>query len=405
MSFFAKIFKKSEKRNKPKLTDPYPTLGTSLLFGDLVSDYSALSLGVVFRCVDLISDNIAMLPIMVKKKSGTGKTNIVKNSPVNLLFDSNSWHMSYYNFIKLTVQNILLKGNSYAYIQRSEDGTPVNLVFLRPSQVNVNYDEAKDVVTYTIPKFTTRQVVPESDMLHFKKFTWNSVNGVSVLNFARTLLDTSIATEEAAKNFFAGGCNLQGVLKVNAPLTQQQREQLLDSWRNTYTSGNNGIALIQGNMDYQTIATDPEKAQMTEARVFNAKMLCMFFGVLPSQIGLTDKAGSNFEDEQIAFVQNTLQPIITLIEQEMTRKLIKQGLNQKIILDSNAILRTNKAAQASYYSTMVNSSILSINECRRDLGYSDVEGGDDHRVAYSDVSQNSVEQQSSQNEEQTEQTE
>ena len=399
MSFFSKIFKKAEKRNTHKFTDPFPHMGTSLLFGDLIQDYSALSLGVVFRCVDLISDNIAMLPIMVKKKSGNGKTNIVKNSPVNLLFDGNSWHMSYYNFMKLTVQNILLKGNSFAYIQRSEDGTPINLVFLRPSEVNINYDEINDKVTYTIPKFTSRIRVPESDMLHFKKFTWNSVEGVSVLNFASTLLDTSIATEEAAKNFFAGGCNLQGILKVNAPLTQQQREQLLDSWRTTYTSGNNGIALIQGNMEYQTIATDPEKAQMTEARLFNAKMLCMFFGVLPSQIGLIDKTGSNFEEEQIAFLTNTLQPIITLIEQEMTRKLIKQGLNQKVILDSNAILRTNKAAQSSYYSTMVNSSILSINECRRDLGYADVEGGDDHRVAYSDVAQNSVEEQSKQEKE------
>ena len=58
-----------------------------------------------------------------------------------------------------------------------------------------------------------------------------------------------------------------------------------------------------------------------------------------------------------------------MIEEELNRKLVGGGENLEINLDETAILRTNKAEQASYYSTLLSMGVLSINEVRKELGF------------------------------------
>ena len=66
--------------------------------------------------------------------------------------------------------------------------------------------------------------------------------------------------------------------------------------------------------------------------------------------------------------------------------------NLKIIFDTNALLRGTKTKQSTYYSTLIQCGVLSINEVRKDLGYNSVEGGDRNIVAYSDINQNAIQQ-------------
>lgn len=80
-----------------------------------------------------------------------------------------------------------------------------------------------------------------------------------------------------------------------------------------------------------------------------------------------------------------------MVEEEFTRKLIKpseEGL--EVNLDETAILKADKSAIASYYSTLLQNGVLCVNEVRRELGFSPIEGGDKHTVAYTDISQNTI---------------
>ena len=80
-----------------------------------------------------------------------------------------------------------------------------------------------------------------------------------------------------------------------------------------------------------------------------------------------------------------------MVEQEFTRKLLKPSeSNLEINLDETYLLKTDKTATASYYSTLIDKGILCINEARNELGYSDIEGGDKHLIAYTDISQNTI---------------
>ena len=65
--------------------------------------------------------------------------------------------------------------------------------------------------------------------------------------------------------------------------------------------------------------------------------------------------------------------------------------NLSVTLETNEILRTDKQAQSSYYSSLIGTGVLSINEVRKELGYNGIgEDGDKHIVAYSDINQNTI---------------
>jgi hypothetical protein len=81
-----------------------------------------------------------------------------------------------------------------------------------------------------------------------------------------------------------------------------------------------------------------------------------------------------------------------MIENEFNKKLLKQTeYNLNIILETNEILRTDKAAQSSYYSTLINSGVLSINEVSKEIGYNGIgEDCDKHYLMFNDASKASI---------------
>ena len=80
-----------------------------------------------------------------------------------------------------------------------------------------------------------------------------------------------------------------------------------------------------------------------------------------------------------------------MIEAEFNRKLLKPSeRNLNIILETNEILRVDKSAQSGYYASMISNGIMSINEVRKELGLTAIEGGDEHIIPYTDVNQNTV---------------
>ena len=54
------------------------------------------------------------------------------------------------------------------------------------------------------------------------------------------------------------------------------------------------------------------------------------------------------------------------------------------------MLKANKKEEAEYLVKLSTNGILTPNECRSQLGYQPVEGGDDLHIAFSDASQNKL---------------
>ena len=365
--------------------------GTILSWAGL-SGLGALNLSTFYRGVQLISTSISQLPIYTKKINGKGTSNILKNHPTNLLWDNPSSLVDRVTMIRSVVQNVILKGNAYVYIERAEDGTPLSLRYLPSSDVTINYVKERNFLCYNCSYILNGKNLNPADMLHFKLFSFDGIQGVSLLKYSTQSVDTANATNQHAKEFFESGTNkASGILTVNSQLSEKQRLQILNTWNTTYSSGKAGLAVLQGNMSYQPLSVNADEAQMLESREFNQADVAQWLNLNPAQLGLKGfQTYTNFEDSQSELLQRTLLPYINMIENELTRKLIVNEKNVKIVLDTVGYLRPNKKAQSEYYVALVSGGILSINEARSELGYPAIDGGETPIIPYTDINQNKI---------------
>lgn len=365
---------------------------SALPFFPFTNSNSAMNLSAVYRAVELISNSIATLPIKVLI-SGKTDRNEVEQHPVKLLFSDRNQNnlISKFTLIKLLVQSVLLRGNGFCLIERAKDGTPNNLRYLEANDVQIVYDKNKNTLYYDVP--TIKERVRPSEMIHLVMHTYDGIKGISVLQNAARSLGIAHANDNAAKQFFENGMNLSGILTVQGPVSQKQREDIRSAWNETYTANGAGLTVLQGNMTYQSVQLSAKESQMLESRQFSVTDIARFFGISPVLLGDLSKASySSLEAVQNDFLVHCLQPYITMIENEFDRKLLSVSEdNLSIVLETNEILRTDKAAQSNYYSTLINSGVLSINEVRKELGYNGIgEDGDKHYLLFNDASKASI---------------
>lgn len=380
------IFKKKEKRGLQYVSN----YSDGLLFGQMVNNNGALALSAVYRAVELISDNIAILPIKLKNIEKEHIAEVETHNLLDIWQNRNGNYISKFNLIKLLVQSVLLHGNGYAYIERDKDGNVVDITYLENGDVAVNYNKHSKRLTYTVTSL--RKKVEPCNIIHLLKNSYNGIEGKSVISFANRSINNANQAENQSLNFYQSGCNLSGILTVQGQLNDQQKEQIRNSWNQAYNGNGQGLAVLQGNMNYQPISVNAHDAQLLEARQYNVNDIARFFGVNPILLGENNGVSlGSMEQIQQQFISYTLQPYITLIEEEFNRKLLKPSeFNLKIELDTTALIKSDKTATASYYSTLLDKGVMCINEVRKELGYNKIDGGDTHLIAYTDIAQNTI---------------
>lgn len=378
-------FRKLEQPKDTETRSAFSGYSDGLIFGTINSSSGASNLSAYYRGVDIISDNIAILPIKAMFRDGESND----AHPLNLILEN------HYLLVKMLIESVLNRGNGFAYIYRNPDGSVRGLRYLNANDVSINYDKNRpERLSYNCSLVSAKPIEP-CNMIHLKRKTVDGVNGISIVSYASRTLGIAHATENAAKDFFGNGCNLGGVLTVQGNLSDAQRTQIRESWHSAYCGGSAGIAILPGNMQYQAIQLNSEDSQLLQSRVFNVAEIARYLGISPVLLGDLTGASAYGSIEQIQqqFLLHTLQPYIVMIEEEFTEKLLKPSErgSMRINLDEKALLRTDKSTQANYYSTLINTGILSVNEARKEMGYMPIENGDKHFVAFTDLAQNTIE--------------
>lgn len=208
-------------------------------------------------------------------------------------------------------------------------------------------------------------------MLHFKYYTEaNGVRGLSVLTFARQSLGIATDAEQAAEKFFKSGLAQSGYLKSAVPISDIQKEQIRQSWNSTQ-NGQEGIPVLPANLSYESISLNSVDAELLESRKFSVLEIARFLGVQPSLLmDFSYSSYSTLEASQLAFLTQTLMPWLAILETEFTTKLFPDDGSMWVNLDEKKLVLADKASEASYYNTLFNIGVLSPNEIRKILGFS-----------------------------------
>lgn len=359
---------KEVKRSTETITGTYNTGGVGLFYDKLMNYGSPLFLSTVYRCVSVISDSVASLPLYLYD---TKKNNEYVTSDLSYLLNiAPSAIQTRFTFFQSIVRNILLQGNAYCKIIRSA-GEITEIRLLKNSDVDVIVNTLTDgstVVKYSV----LGKPVLTNDILHFTNITGaDCVTGLSVMQYASNSIKLAQTQESQALSFFSSGGNVNGLLLSKKMLDDTQKQEIKESW-NTSIGDGNGVAVLGGDLDFRSLSVNNKESQLLESRSFSVVDICRFFGVSPLKVYTIEGATySNFEQANVQFLTDTLNPLLEKIELELRKKLFtkKDSLRFVIKFDTSNLLRTDFKNSVEAYTKLFQSGVLTINEIREELGY------------------------------------
>lgn len=379
------LFNRRKKEAAPAVEERKEHLG-GLLFNQTSSYNSdkALRLAAVFSAVEQISNAVAGLPIDIvhydadeKRPVDRAEWGILNLSPEGLY--------THTNVFKMAVESLLLEGNAYFLIERDEKLNLKALHYLNSDFVQPMWDERKGL-RYLVTGM--KAAVPASEMIHLWQHIDETYRGISVLKYARNVLEGAADADTTANKFYKGGAGLNGVLTMNQPLDNEQKRQIRESWNEAFSVNGNGVAVLPKGMDYKAISVNPEDAQLLETRQFSIREIARFFNISPIKLYELDEVSySSMESTELYFYQNTILPICRIFEEEFNRKIWKPSEVGHFGISFNfaRALQTNRKDQAEYYRTMFLNGFMSLNEVRGELALPklDDEIGDQHFIQLS----------------------
>lgn len=347
---------------------------------------SAEAVSAFFGGLELISNSIASIPIEVRSKTD--------NQVVSHVLDTvlKTGNMTKFMLVKSLVQDAYKYGDGLAYIKRSSNGMPVEIIYRPHGTMTIMYNEVSRQLYYIDPTIKRGKIEP-INVLHIYKNTKNGVTGIGLPFYAQKALGLASATDSAARDFFDSGCNLSGVLKSNKPMTSAQKLDALNTWRAAFNgSTGSNVGILGNDMDFQSIGSNAAESQMLESRQFNVLEICRYLNINPVLLAVQGgTAYKNLEEAQQELVIHTLMPLLSLIQEEFNRKLLLPS-EKDIYIDfvEDKIMLASKTDRANYYTTLVRNGLITVNEARKELGYNPMDGADDLMVAFSDPNQNKI---------------
>ena len=314
---------------------------------------------------------------------------IDKSHKLNQLFRHNL--ISKFNLMKEMIQDVIDWGDALCYIDRAEDGTPIDLVYCPRGTYTIDYNENNRKLKYKI-NFLQRFVEPK-DVIHlFKNNQSNGVQGRSLVGYANSILELAKSTDKAAKNYYGSGCALTGALTIKGS-RRDSKEKARQAFADVHSGANaSGLVILDDDMNYKPLSSNANESQMLETRLFNVSEIARFFNINPVLLGDLSKSSYNtIEAANIEFVTHTLMPYIAMIECEFNRKLfLPSEAGFSIDLDETYLIRGDKNSTATYYKTLVDAGIITRNEARRGLGLNPLEGLDEIVIPFTNVNNNTL---------------
>lgn len=347
--------------------------GFNLLFdmfntgGDKPYSGNAHLYNVIFSCVNILSDDIAKLPVKVYRNKDGHIEKVPDNNIQYLLGVRPNAYMTPFNFKKAIITDMCFTGNFYAVIKFDKKGKIVELIPLNPLTTRVVRDKDTKKHMYQTELNGVKKYLQPYEVIHIKGLSRDNYTGVSPIDVIKEqAMSSRLATDLNQKILKAGGTP-QGVLEVQTKLGKEHKDIVRESWNKT--NSEHAIAIIDNGMTYKQIGVSQADLQFLEGQKFNQQQIAAIYKVPLHKINQLDHATyTNIEHQSIDYVKNTLQPLVVQIEEEFNYKFFsneleeEKGLYTKFNLDSE--LRGDSKARAEVHDIQIRSGIKTINEIR-----------------------------------------
>lgn len=364
----------------PMLAEFFGQNGSNLGF---VDTGRASGTAVAHRCISLIAELMASVPLFVYRQGERGSRERAADHPAyTVLHDAPNQHMTAFEFRERLIVDILIHGNAYAEIERNGRGQVVGLHLIDPRAITVERLRSGRL-RYSVTGAPGRVLIHD-EVLHLRyRLGSNQALGLSPIQIARETFNLALNQGDAAGKQSAKGFRPEGAVVFAQAIQPNQKTDVLDKLRDKIerNDSTSGILVLDGGADWKPFAFSSKDAEFLESRKLTALDICRVFGVPPSAAGITDNATySNIGEESRALVQRCIAPMAKRIEQAMNAALLTPEARRSLFIEHDlaGLLRGDIGARYTAYRTGRDGGWLSPNEIRRLENLPEIDGGDEY---------------------------
>ena len=333
--------------------------------GERVTVENLLEEPTVLSCVNAIVQGVTQIPIQVRRDAGDGVMEVVRGHALTKLLKRPNSFQTASEFKSSIITTILVHGNAFIRIMRN-NGKPVQLVPMDPSDITIGSNNM-GIPVYTHEAYG---VVDIKDIIHIRDIQTFNPLGQSRLLLAAEVIGAKMAADRLMSETFKNGVSMNYVVNTEGTLDVDAKKNLIEGLKKSFGAGGSGrgsIAIIENGGMNAIKGSTPADADLRELRAMLIREIAAVMRVPEMLAGGTgDQKYNNVRQQWAAFHRDTLQPLVTNIEEAFTLKLLGEG--EYLHFDIAELLKGDVEITARIAQANVSNGIWTPNEARSSIG-------------------------------------
>ena len=323
-----------------------------------------------WRGINLISRDVAKLPLYVYKRNGEAKDRDLKHPAYALLRRKANADLTSFTFIQTLTANAMACGNGYAFIEREDTSArPTQLLWLDPL---VTYPVRQNgVLIYTtLINSLYRMMLPEN-VFHVRGLGWDGLSGYPVYKVAADSLGLGIGAQKFGSVFFKNNARPNVVIEVPGVMQKEAQNTFLEQWNRMHggLEAAHKTAILTMGAKANAFSHNARDSQLLETRAFEIREVANWLGVPPHKLGDTTRtAYASLEQENHSYLVEALDPWLCTWENECNDKLLTEAQKENEThfteFNRNALVRASFAERMAGYKTMKEMGAINTDEIR-----------------------------------------
>ena len=348
------------------------------LSGESVSVDNLLDESTVMTCINAITQGVTQIPLYVRRRTDMDDYEVIKNHPVAKLFKRPNDYQTATEFKSSIVTSMLVNGNAYIYLVRAGGtqgdevafrhgtGRVLQMYPLEPSEVKIG-SNVLGRPSYSHDEYGQ---IPTANIVHIRDLQTYTPQGLSRPLLMSEAIGIKKAADALIAETFRSGANLNYVVRSDVPLDAAKLKNIQEQMSRAFARRGNrrgGAFFIEQGTVEAIKGLTPADVDLREIREQAIREIAAGFRVPAFMVGIDEnQTYNNVRQYWTAFHRDTLQPLVTNIEEAFTLKLL--STEEEIFFDIQEILSgdieiTNRVANDS-----VSNGVRTQNESRAYVG-------------------------------------
>jgi len=333
--------------------------------GPIVSVDSSMGLATLYACVRVLAESVAQIPLILYHRLPDGGSQQAEDHHLYPIFhDAPNPEMTSFVWRETIVSHLCTWGNAYCEIAFDQSGR-MELWPVSPARIQVSFEGGRKVYDYLKPDGNKLRF-PDGKIFHIPGMSSNGLVGMSPISIHRETLGLYQGLQDFGASTMRNMARPSVVMTHPKTLSKGAIERLATQMDELRGSGNAGKTIVmEEGLTLTEVGIPPKDAQYMEARQFQSREVQRMFRMQPHMVqDLEHATFTNIEHQSLDFVNFTLTPWLSRIEQQITLDFLYGEPDYYIKFAKEELLLGDSESRAKALNIQHDAGVLSDNEWR-----------------------------------------